>query len=436
MLKLKYLASLVLATLLFVACDDGATPPPTEEPLPATPILTLTATAISTPTEATDDLEEQASTLAAPLPTAFPVPTAAPSFLEIQPDDWIYGPMEAFVTVVVYNDFQCSTCGTLASWLKRLQETYPGDVRLIFRHYPLINNHDKAQLAAEAAEAAGAQGAFWEMHDRLFEDQRRWSTVTLDQAGLLFIDYATQLGLDAERFAADLEKGTYRDKLQDCYQETIEQELSGIPTIFINGQLFQAPLSYNWLDTFIQLALLARRQYASPPPMTLDPQKSYQAVIKTEKGDIVVALDDEHAPVTVNNFVFLARQGWYDGTTFFWVQPDFVAQAGDPTNTGLGNPGYELPAEIGLPHGTGAIAMARRPDPVNPEKRSDGSQFYITLKAIPQLDGAYTVFGDVIAGIEVVHALTPRDASQNPGLPPGDKIITIEIQEISRLRSK
>ncbi len=166
--------------------------------------------------------------------------------------------------------------------------------------------------------------------------------------------------------------------------------------------------------------------------MTLAPQKLYQAVIKTEKGDIVVALDDEHAPVTVNNFVFLARQGWYDGTTFFWVQPDFAAQAGDPTHTGLGNPGYELPAEIGLPHGMGAVAMARRPDSVNPEKRSDGSQFYITMKALPQLDGAYTVFGDVVEGMDVVHALTPRDASQNPGLPPGDKIITIEIQELPR----
>jgi cyclophilin family peptidyl-prolyl cis-trans isomerase len=207
--------------------------------------------------------------------------------------------------------------------------------------------------------------------------------------------------------------------------------LPGTPTILINGQPFQAPLSYFWLDAFVRLTLLEQDQYEAAPEIIIDLQKQYRATIKTAKGDIVVDLDAESAPVTANNFVFLAREGWYDGMTFFRVLPGLVAQSGDPTDTGLGGPGYELPAEIGLLHEPGAIAMARRSDQVNPERLSSGSQFYIALDALPQLDGAYTVFGYVTEGMDVALALSPRDPSQNPDLPPGDKIITIEIEELS-----
>jgi cyclophilin family peptidyl-prolyl cis-trans isomerase len=315
--------------------------------------------------------------------------------------------------------------------LTRLEDEHGDDLRVVFRHFPLISIHDKAQLAAEAAEAAGAQGAFWEMHDRIFENQRQWSSVNPDQAREMFIGYAADLGLDTERFAADLEEGTYQDVVMASYQEAVAQELSGTPTFFFNGQPFEAPLSYFWLDAFVRLELLARNQFTAPPAMVIDPQKQYQATIKTDKGDIVLALDAQSAPLTVNNFVFLAREGWYDGVTFFRVLPGFVAQSGDPTDTGLGGPGYELPAEIGLLHEPGAIAMARRSDQVNPERLSSGSQFYIALDALPQLDGAYTVFGYVREGLDVALALSPRDPSQNPELPPGDKIITIEIKELT-----
>ncbi len=315
--------------------------------------------------------------------------------------------------------------------MTRLEDEHGDNLRVVFRHFPLISIHDKAQLAAEAAEAAGAQGAFWEMHDRIFENQRQWSAASPDQAREMFIGYAADLGLDTERFAADLEEGTHQDVVVASYQEAVAQELSGTPTFFFNGQLFEAPLSYFWLDAFVRLALLAQNQYEAPPEMVIDPQKQYQATIKTDKGDIVLALDAQSAPLTANNFVFLAREGWYDGVTFFRVLPGFVAQSGDPTDTGLGGPGYELPAEIGLLHEPGAIAMARRSDQVNPERLSSGSQFYIALDALPQLDGAYTVFGYVSEGLDVALALSPRDPSQDPELPPGDKIITIEIEELT-----
>jgi cyclophilin family peptidyl-prolyl cis-trans isomerase len=149
--------------------------------------------------------------------------------------------------------------------------------------------------------------------------------------------------------------------------------------------------------------------YSEPPPMQIDPGQTYIATLSTAKGDIVVRLDAGAAPQTVNNFVFLAQQGFYDGLTFHRVEPGFVIQGGDPTGTGAGGPGYTVPAEIELPHVEGAIAMARQGDEVNPARASSGSQFYITLAPTPFLDGAYTAFGRVTEGMDVVRSIAIGD---------------------------
>jgi peptidyl-prolyl cis-trans isomerase B (cyclophilin B) len=149
--------------------------------------------------------------------------------------------------------------------------------------------------------------------------------------------------------------------------------------------------------------------YSAPPEMQIDSDKTYVATISTVKGDIVVQLDPSAAPLTVNNFVFLAEQGFYDNLTFHRVEPGFVIQGGDPAGTGGGGPGYTVPAEIQLPHIEGAIAMARLPDEVNPNRASSGSQFYITLAPTPFLDGGYTAFGHVIEGTEVVQSIAIGD---------------------------
>lgn len=161
--------------------------------------------------------------------------------------------------------------------------------------------------------------------------------------------------------------------------------------------------------------------YGTAPSMTIDTNKSYQATIVTAKGNIVINLSAKDAPQTVNNFVYLARQGFYDNLTFHRVehQAGFeLIQGGDPLGQGNGGPGYTIPAEIGLPHDQGAIAMARLSDSVNPERASSGSQFYICLVPIHQLDGGYTVFGYVTEGLDV--------ASQ---IAVSDKILTILITE-------
>ncbi len=149
--------------------------------------------------------------------------------------------------------------------------------------------------------------------------------------------------------------------------------------------------------------------YSEAPEMQIDSGKTYVATISTAKGDIVVQLDASAAPLTVNNFVFLTRRGFYDGLTFHRVEPGFVIQGGDPLGTGVGGPGYTVQAEIQLPHVEGAIAMARKADMVNPTRASSGSQFYITLAATPFLDEGYTAFGHVIEGMEVVQSIAVGD---------------------------
>lgn len=170
----------------------------------------------------------------------------------------------------------------------------------------------------------------------------------------------------------------------------------------------------------------AYQQWDSPPPMTIDTTKVYHATLKTEKGDVVVELFADKAPKTVNNFVFLAEQGFYDDTTFHRVIPDFMAQGGDPSGTGSGGPGYTFGDEIA--HGLtfdreGMLAMA------NAGPNTNGSQFFITYGPTPWLNGFHTIFGQVIEGMDVVRALTPRDPQTGPDFT-GDRLITVEIATI------
>ena len=165
-------------------------------------------------------------------------------------------------------------------------------------------------------------------------------------------------------------------------------------------------------------------QWNTPPQMSIDPAKKYTAVIETVKGDLVLELFAKDVPVTVNNFVFLARQGYYNNSTFHRVLPDFMAQGGDPTGTGSGGPGYTFPNEITAhKHMVGAISMAHSDRP-----NSNGSQWFICYQPQPTLDGSYSVFGQLIEGMDVLLSLTPRDPTQSPQYE-GDKVITIRIIE-------
>ncbi len=165
------------------------------------------------------------------------------------------------------------------------------------------------------------------------------------------------------------------------------------------------------------------KSYSSPPPMSIDTSRQYIATIETEKGNLVLELFAKDVPATVNNFVFLAREGFYDGSTFHRVIPGFMVQGGDPTGTGMGNPGYAFKDEFSQhTHRAGTLSMA------NAGPDTNGSQFFITYVPQPALDGKHAVFGQLLNGMDVLKKLTPRDPNQNPKFE-GDKIIRITIKE-------
>ena len=200
----------------------------------------------------------------------------------------------------------------------------------------------------------------------------------------------------------------------------------GTPLLMINGQYYSGPSDYSNLEAITKMAKLENMQFTICPPMTVDPAKGYLATIQTENGDIVLELFPDVAPIAVNSFIFLAENGWYDGVTFHRVIPGFVAQGGDPTGTGFGGPGYAFDNEISPDlkfDQPGLLSMA------NSGPGSNGSQFFITLSPLPNLDGGYTIFGRVVSGMDLVNQITARDPSQNPNLPPGDLILGVTIEE-------
>ena len=169
------------------------------------------------------------------------------------------------------------------------------------------------------------------------------------------------------------------------------------------------------------------RTYDRPPEMALEPGHDYHAILVTEKGPVRVRLFAEEAPETVNNFVFLAREGYFDGTTFHRVIEGFMAQGGDPTGTGGGGPGYSIGDEFhpDLRHDRpGVLSMANR------GPNTGGSQFFITYVPTPWLDDRHAVFGEVVEGMEVVNALRERDPQRDRE--PGDEIERVEIEETPR----
>ena len=179
---------------------------------------------------------------------------------------------------------------------------------------------------------------------------------------------------------------------------------------------------------FVALGAQEKKQYAKPPEMKIDPNKKYTATIDTSKGKIVLDLFAKEAPKTVNNFVFLAREGFYDGVTFHRVIPDFMIQGGDPTGTGSGGPGYTFEDEVDPqtnPHkfdAPGILAMA------NAGPGTNGSQFFITVAPTPHLQGRHTVFGKVSQGQDVADKISrvPTGAQNKPSEPVVIESVTIE----------
>jgi cyclophilin family peptidyl-prolyl cis-trans isomerase len=308
--------------------------------------------------------------------------------------------------------------------LVQLHEKYPDEVRIVSRYFPL-SMHQNAFMASQAAEAAGAQGKFHEMSGILYEQQGTWGSMTQQDFAAWLDQQAVALGLDQSKFDTDLVAQSTVDRVNKDLNEGTAAGVTGTPYLFVNGGAYQGARSLDVFSAIVELYKLEPLQYTECPPTVIDPSKQYTAPIKTNKGDIVIELFADKAPVAVNSFVFLARAGWFDNNIFHRVISGFVAQTGDPTGTGAGGPGYVFGDEItdlkfDKP---GVVGMA------NSGENTNGSQFFITFDAIPDLDGRYTIFGQVTSGMDVVQSLTPRDPSQGGALPAGDEILSITIQE-------
>jgi cyclophilin family peptidyl-prolyl cis-trans isomerase len=308
--------------------------------------------------------------------------------------------------------------------LTQLVERNPDEVRTVYRHFPLPNNQ-LGLIAAHASEAAGQQGYFWEMHTRIFESQSTWVGMTPDQFRTWLNQQAGEIGINIDQFQQDITSDAVIERVDAAQQHGLEIGIPGTPLVLLNGQFYQGPRDLASLESILQLFRLEDRQITYCPPMVIDQQREYTAIIKTDKGDIVIQLFPDQAPLTVNSFVFLAREGWFDNITFHRVLPNYIAQSGDPSGTGFGGPGYTFDDEItdlrfDKP---GVVGMA------NSGPGSNGSQFFITYREVPNLDGTYTVFGQVIEGFDVLESLMARDPAQQPDLPPGDIIETIDIRE-------
>lgn len=354
-----------------------------------------------------------------------PAPGSPSLFPPVSADDHVRGTSDASVTLVVYNDFQCSDCNYLPL-SQTLLERHPHDLRIVYRYYPYLTYFDKAELAARAAEAAAQQDKFWEMHDLLFAQQADWSALTPSVFESWLADRAADLGLDPDQFIADFNSEAVVERIRAAAKQGAALGIPVLPFFLRNGQIYTGPTDPYSLDRIISLTALGKKQFSACPPFVIYPNRQYLATLQTEHGQVVLELFPDSAPLAVNSFVFLARAGWYDDLTFHNVIPGYAAQTGDPSATGLGNPGYLFETEIDPSlkfDRPGRVAM------FNSGPDTNGSQFFIAYQAAPELNGSYTIFGQVLSGMQALEELTPREEETGQILPPGDHLISVTIEE-------
>jgi len=359
-----------------------------------------------------------------------------PGLPDVTDEDWSVGPSDARVTFMEYSEPQCPFCARLEPILLAVQERYPNDVRLVYRHRPFPESfHDKSILASRALEAAGKQGRFQEMKNFLFSRQSRdpnsypetadlpdsefWVPVSPDQFDEWLADRVPELGIDPQQFLDDMFSSDVEKKIKSAQNSADSLGINGTPTVFINGHKWpEQQRTVEMFSIYVELILNEGRGYRSCPEMVIDTGKDYTATLVTTKGEIQVELFDDIAPNAVNSFVFLANEGWYNDMHIL-VQDTFIL-TGDPSGTSYGGAGFvtadELSDELSL-EDVGMLASFSRGPNLN------GSAFFINKTALSGQEGR-TIFGRVTGGMEVVESLEPRS---NIFEPPADTLLSISI---------
>ncbi len=348
--------------------------------------------------------------------TILPYSSNASDTLDAFIDDLAHvaGPSAAPVTLLVMTDFQCPGCAVLADAIDLVRALHPDEVRLIVRYFPDAR-FDKSQMAIQAAEAASRQGKFWEMYTLLFQRQPEWYSLSLEDFKTWLLEQTPSLHIDESTFASDMES----EAVLSIAQRAADLASSTAflpPLLYINNTSpYTGMADTSSLDQIVRLAILEAHKYHTCPPWLIDPAHQYVATLSTDRGDVILQLYPERAPLAVNNFVFLSRSGWYDGITFHQVNSGFVIQSGDPSGTGYGNPGYYFPSEVapGLTFDhPGMLAMA------NAGTDTNGSIFFITFAPVSHLNGQFTIFGEVLTGSEVLASIIE-----------GERLISVKVDE-------
>jgi len=431
--KKNILIVVLVSMMLLTSCNSKVTSTAPNGGGEETPVLSQTGVSLEDilPTEPLPLVDDSGKMVCEVSGGLFPELTAEQEeilavFAPISETDWSKGSDDPILTVVEYSEFQCPYCSAFYYTLEQLVEAYPEDVRIVFRHFPLNSIHDKAQLASQAVEAAGLQGMFWEMYDVLFQENQNWSGMSVGDFTNWLEEKAGEMGLDASQFMEDLNNEAIIKKVEEAIDTAMDIGLGGVPFVLLNGRPWESARDFATLSAVLKMIKYEKNLYTECPPWVIDTEKTYTATIETEKGDIELELYADKAPLTVNSFVFLAQEGYFDGVTFHRVIKDFMAQTGDPSGTGMSGPGYSFRNEINsdlMFDSAGVLAMA------NAGPDTNGSQFFITYGEQPALDGNYTIFGKVISGMDVLESITERDTSQDPNLPDGDMIVKITIEE-------
>jgi cyclophilin family peptidyl-prolyl cis-trans isomerase/protein-disulfide isomerase len=346
--------------------------------------------------------------------------------LVLDPGDHLLGPGDAPVNLVAYLDLQCRYCASVALALREVQSLHPADVALVYRPYPLTDVQGRAMQAAQILEAAGRAGEFWPMFDLLLGNQSEWVDLSSEEFRLWASAKAADLGMDLVAFSQDLADPEIPALIEGAVARAREAGLPGSPIVYLNGRLFLPPPSVANLEASVRLELLSRHQFGSYPQSVIDPTLEYLARLRFGEDEMVIQLFADLSPQAVNSFVFLSQNGWYDGSPVQRVLPELLFETGDPTGTGLGGPGYNFATEVDPRlrfDRAGRVAMTS----VGPG--TNGSQFFITLAPLPELDGSRTIFGQVLEGLEAASSWAARDPLADLLTPPPAALdeVTIEV---------
>ncbi len=429
----KILFILLTGVLILTACQsETTTPQPSETPTPEMAAPTAEETAeLPEPTAVPETIE--------PVPgEKMPCSTVydyemTPEMAEYQAvadqlppvteEDWIKGDPDAPVTIVEYADFQCPACGNFSFYVAALLDAFPETIRVVFRHMPLPSIHPLAYISSMAAEAAGAQEKFWEMHDLLYATQSEWSGLSEEAFMTWVLTQAETLELDLEAFETVLNDADLRADLEQTTEDRLALGLHYTPFVVVNDMVFRN----NQPDLFGLIGIYAYGGFEECPDWVIEPGKDYTAILDTSAGEIEISLFPEVAPLAVNSFVFLAQNGWYEDVYFHRVIEGFVAQAGDPSGLGVLGPGYTFANETANAlsfESAGILGMA------NSGPDTNGSQFFITLGPAQNLDRSYTIFGQVTEeSLSVLDEIALRDPQMAVGFEDATIINGIDIIE-------